>query len=74
MLCTETYGTPRNAPPIVLIGGASSSMDWWHPGFCTALAGAAFVPLPGLGHEVPPRPLWPAVISAVGSVARTTGH
>ncbi|MGI5241349.1 alpha/beta fold hydrolase [Dactylosporangium sp. CA-139066] len=42
MLCSETYGTPATpgAPPIVLIGGAASSMDWWHPDFCTALAAA----------------------------------
>ncbi|WP_432967846.1 alpha/beta hydrolase [Dactylosporangium sp. CA-233914] len=39
MLCAETYG-PGGGPPIVLIGGASSSMDWWVPGFCRQLAAA----------------------------------
>lgn len=36
-LCVETYGD-RSDPPLVLIGGASASMDWWRPAFCGRLA------------------------------------
>lgn len=36
-LCTETFGIPT-APPILLIGGRSASMDYWEDDFCAALA------------------------------------
>jgi pimeloyl-ACP methyl ester carboxylesterase len=36
-LCVEGFGDPR-APAILLIGGAASSMDLWHPRFCELLA------------------------------------
>lgn len=32
------------------------------------IPGAGFVPLPGIGHELPPK-AWPAVIDAVTSEA-----
>jgi pimeloyl-ACP methyl ester carboxylesterase len=38
-LCVETFGEPRD-PALLLIGGASMPMDWWHDGLCRALAGA----------------------------------
>jgi pimeloyl-ACP methyl ester carboxylesterase len=42
-LCAQTFGT-RGDPAILLIAGASSSMDWWEDGFCAALAaGRRFV-------------------------------
>lgn len=42
-LQAETFGR-RGDPAILLIGGMSSSMDWWEDGFCTALAdGGRFV-------------------------------
>jgi pimeloyl-ACP methyl ester carboxylesterase len=42
-LAAETFGR-RGDPAILLIGGVSSSMDWWEDGFCTALAdGGRFV-------------------------------
>jgi pimeloyl-ACP methyl ester carboxylesterase len=42
-LCLETFGHPR-APAVLLIGGATASMDCWEPEFCTRLAdGGRFV-------------------------------
>ncbi|HEV8153247.1 MAG TPA: alpha/beta fold hydrolase, partial [Solirubrobacteraceae bacterium] len=37
-LCVETTGDP-GAPPILLIAGASSSMDYWDEELCRRLAG-----------------------------------
>jgi pimeloyl-ACP methyl ester carboxylesterase len=36
-LCVETFGTSAD-PAILLIMGASASMDWWPDGFCARLA------------------------------------
>lgn len=36
-LCTQAFGDPGD-PTILLIGGMSSSMDWWEEGFCERLA------------------------------------
>jgi pimeloyl-ACP methyl ester carboxylesterase len=36
-LCVETFGE-RTDPPVLLIGGAASSMDWWEDEFCRRLA------------------------------------
>ena len=36
-LCVETFGH-REDTAILLIGGMSSSMDWWEDGFCERLA------------------------------------
>ncbi|HET6299282.1 MAG TPA: alpha/beta hydrolase [Kribbella sp.] len=36
-LCVETFGDPA-APPILLIHGASASMDYWETPFCERLA------------------------------------
>jgi pimeloyl-ACP methyl ester carboxylesterase len=36
-LCVETFGE-RSDPPILLIAGAASSMDWWEDEFCRRLA------------------------------------
>jgi pimeloyl-ACP methyl ester carboxylesterase len=42
-LCVETFGQPGD-PAILLIGGATSSMDWWEADFCQLLAdGGRFV-------------------------------
>jgi pimeloyl-ACP methyl ester carboxylesterase len=42
-LCAETFGE-RGDPAILLLAGASSSMDWWEPEFCAQLAaGGRFV-------------------------------
>ncbi|HEX4733472.1 MAG TPA: alpha/beta hydrolase [Thermoleophilaceae bacterium] len=42
-LCAETFGDP-STPPVVLLGGATSSMDWWRDEFCERLAaGGRFV-------------------------------
>jgi pimeloyl-ACP methyl ester carboxylesterase len=42
-LCLQTFGEPDDAP-VLLIMGASSSMDWWEDEFCERLAaGARFV-------------------------------
>src|SRR5918993_1217452 len=42
-LCVQTFGD-RAAPPILLIMGGASSMDWWEDGFCERLAaGSRFV-------------------------------
>jgi pimeloyl-ACP methyl ester carboxylesterase/SAM-dependent methyltransferase len=42
-LCLETFGDPAD-PPILLIGGAAASMDWWDDAFCQRLAsGLRFV-------------------------------
>ncbi len=38
-LCVDTTGDPA-APAVLLISGATASMDWWEPGFCARLAGA----------------------------------
>jgi pimeloyl-ACP methyl ester carboxylesterase len=36
-LCVETFGEPAD-PPLMLIAGAASSMDWWEDEFCRRLA------------------------------------
>ena len=36
-LCVETFGEPSD-PPVLLIAGAASSMDWWEDEFCRRLA------------------------------------
>ncbi|GAA4456517.1 alpha/beta fold hydrolase [Phytohabitans houttuyneae] len=36
-LCAETFGD-ADAPPILLLSGMSSSMDWWDADFCRRLA------------------------------------
>jgi pimeloyl-ACP methyl ester carboxylesterase/SAM-dependent methyltransferase len=42
-LCLETFGDTAH-PPILLIGGAAASMDWWDESFCERLAaGLRFV-------------------------------
>jgi pimeloyl-ACP methyl ester carboxylesterase len=42
-LCVQTFDG-GDAPVILLIGGAASSMDWWEDGFCERLAaGGRFV-------------------------------
>jgi pimeloyl-ACP methyl ester carboxylesterase len=42
-LCVQTFGN-RADPPILLIMGGGSSMDWWEDGFCERLmAGSRFV-------------------------------
>jgi pimeloyl-ACP methyl ester carboxylesterase len=38
-LCVETFGR-QGDPAVLLIGGATASMDWWHPDFCARLAEA----------------------------------
>jgi pimeloyl-ACP methyl ester carboxylesterase len=39
-LCLETFGDPAD-PPILLVAGAASSMDWWETGLCERLARGA---------------------------------
>jgi pimeloyl-ACP methyl ester carboxylesterase len=42
-LCVQTFGD-RVDPPILLITGGASSMDWWEDGFCERLtSGSRFV-------------------------------
>ena len=42
-LCLETFGDPTN-PAVLLISGATASMDCWEPEFCGRLAdGGRFV-------------------------------
>lgn len=42
-LCVQTFGE-RGDPAILLLGGASNSMDWWEEEFCRSLAdGGRFV-------------------------------
>jgi pimeloyl-ACP methyl ester carboxylesterase len=36
-LCLETFGRPED-PAVLLVGGATASMDWWDPAFCELLA------------------------------------
>jgi pimeloyl-ACP methyl ester carboxylesterase len=36
-LCVEVFGDPVD-PAILLIGGATASMDWWEDEFCERLA------------------------------------
>lgn len=36
-LCVQAIGRPTD-PPVLLIGGMSSPMDWWEDGFCERLA------------------------------------
>jgi pimeloyl-ACP methyl ester carboxylesterase len=38
-LCLETFGDPSD-PAVLLISGATASMDWWEPTFCARLADA----------------------------------
>jgi pimeloyl-ACP methyl ester carboxylesterase len=39
-LCVQTFGR-RDDPAVLLIGGASRSMDWWEVDFCERLAAAS---------------------------------
>jgi pimeloyl-ACP methyl ester carboxylesterase len=42
-ICVETFGDPAD-PPILLIMGGASSMDWWEDGFCERLmSGGRFI-------------------------------
>jgi pimeloyl-ACP methyl ester carboxylesterase len=42
-LCIETFGATED-PAVLLIAGATSSMDWWEDGLCAAIAsGGRFV-------------------------------
>ena len=42
-LCLETFGDPTN-PAVLLISGATASLDGWEPEFCGRLAdGGRFV-------------------------------
>jgi pimeloyl-ACP methyl ester carboxylesterase len=50
MLTVEQFGPPGH-PPIVLIGGSASSMDWWDTEFCTALAAATAAPVIRYDHR-----------------------
>ncbi len=36
-LCVQSFGTPGD-PPILLIAGAASSMDWWDDALCERIA------------------------------------
>lgn len=36
-LCTQSFGNAEH-PPVLLIAGNQSSMDWWEDGFCERLA------------------------------------
>jgi pimeloyl-ACP methyl ester carboxylesterase len=38
-LCVETFGAHAE-PAVLLMGGATSSMDWWEPEFCERIAAA----------------------------------
>ena len=38
-LCVDTFGSAID-PAVLLMGGATSSMDWWEPEFCERLAAA----------------------------------
>jgi pimeloyl-ACP methyl ester carboxylesterase len=38
-LCVDTFGDEGD-PTVLLLGGATSSMDWWEPDFCERIAGA----------------------------------
>jgi pimeloyl-ACP methyl ester carboxylesterase len=37
-LCVDTFGDPTD-PAVLLMGGATSSMDWWEPELCERIAG-----------------------------------
>ncbi len=39
LLCVDTVGDAAD-PAVLLLGGATSSMDWWEPDFCRRLAEA----------------------------------
>ena len=38
-LCVDTFGSASD-PAVLLMGGATSSMDWWEPEFCERLVAA----------------------------------
>lgn len=38
-LCVEDFGDP-DSPPVLLVSGAESSMDWWDSEFCELIAAA----------------------------------
>src|SRR3954447_10878682 len=38
-LCVDTFGASSD-PAVLLMGGATSSMDWWEEEFCERLAAA----------------------------------
>ena len=39
-LCVDTFGGASD-PAVLLMGGATSSMDWWEPELCERLAAPA---------------------------------
>jgi pimeloyl-ACP methyl ester carboxylesterase len=61
-----------SAPTLVLHGTADPLLPYGHgEALAAEIPGARIVPLEGVGHEMPPRPVWDRVIAAIlGHTAR----
>jgi pimeloyl-ACP methyl ester carboxylesterase len=58
------------APTVVLHGTDDPLFPYPHgEALARGIPGARLVPLPGMGHQFPPRPVWDTVISAILAVS-----
>jgi pimeloyl-ACP methyl ester carboxylesterase len=54
------------APTLVLHGTEDPLFPWEHgEALAAEIRGARLLPLEGMGHEFPPRPLWDQVVTAI---------
>ncbi len=58
-LCGESFGDPDD-PTLLLIGGATASMDWWEPDWCSRLADAGLHVLRYDHRDTGESTSWPA--------------
>ena len=58
-LCVDTVGDPAD-PALLLMGGATSSMDWWEPEFCRRLAEAGLFVIRYDARDTGGSTHWPA--------------
>jgi pimeloyl-ACP methyl ester carboxylesterase len=60
------------APALVIHGTADPLFPFGHgEALARGIPGAELLPLEGVGHQLPPRPWWPAVIAAMLRLAIT---
>lgn len=58
--------TKVNAPTLVIHGTADPLFPYGHAeALVREIPDAELLPLPGMGHQMPPRPFWPTVVPAI---------